>query len=34
MKRMIDEYNLVNSEAISEHCRKIKHKFNTEDKCI
>lgn len=34
MKRMIDEYNLVNSEAISEHCRKIKHKFNTEELAV
>ena len=34
MKRMIDEYNLVNSKAISEHCRKIKHKFNTEELAV
>ena len=27
----MDIYNLINSKAISEHCRKIEHKFNTEE---
>ena len=27
----MDTYNLINSKAISEHCRKIKHQFNTEE---
>lgn len=27
----MDIYNLINSKAIGEHCRKIKHKFNTEE---
>lgn len=27
----MDIYNLINSKAISEHCRKIKHQFNTEE---
>ena len=31
---MIDVYNLINSKAISEHCRKINHKFNTEELAI
>ena len=26
--------NLINSKAISEHCRKIKHKFNTEELAV
>lgn len=31
---MIDVYNLINSKAISEHCRKINHKFNTEELAV
>ena len=27
----MDIYNLINSKAIQEHCRKIGHKFNTEE---
>lgn len=27
----MDIYNLINSKAIAEHCRKIQHKFNTEE---
>lgn len=27
----MDIYKLINSKAISEHCRKIQHKFNTEE---
>lgn len=27
----MDVYSLINSKAISEHCRKIKHEFNTEE---
>lgn len=27
----MDVYNLINSKAIQKHCRKIKHKFNTEE---
>lgn len=30
----IDEYNLINSKAIREHCRKIEHKFNTEELAV
>lgn len=30
----MNEYNLINSKAISEHCRKIKHKFNTEELAV
>jgi len=30
----MDTYNLINSKAISEHCRKIKHKFNTEELAV
>ena len=25
-----DDYNLINSKTISDYCRSIKHKFNTE----
>ena len=31
---MIDVYNLINSKAISKHCRKINHKFNTEELAV
>jgi len=31
---MIDGYQLINSKAISEHCRKINHKFNTEELAV
>lgn len=31
---MIDVYKLINSKAISEHCRKINHKFNTEELAV
>ena len=27
----MDIYSLINSKAIQEHCRKIKHKFNTQE---
>lgn len=30
----MDEYNLINSKAIREHCRKINHKFNTEELAV
>lgn len=30
----MDVYNLINSKAISEHCRKIEHKFNTEELAV
>ena len=30
----MDVYNLINSNAISNHCRKIQHKFNTEEVAI
>ncbi|MCI8310383.1 MAG: hypothetical protein HFJ45_09595 [Clostridia bacterium] len=30
----MDIYNLINSKAISEHCRKIQHKFNTEELAV
>lgn len=30
----MDIYNLINSKAISEHCRKIKHQFNTEELAV
>ena len=30
----MDTYNLINSKAISEHCRKIKHQFNTEELAV
>ena len=31
---MIDIYELINSKAISEYCRKIEHKFNTEELAV
>ena len=31
---MIDVYELINSKAISEYCRKIEHKFNTEELAV
>lgn len=31
---MIDVYKLINSKAISEYCRKIEHKFNTEELAV
>ena len=30
----MNEYNLINSRAIADYCRKIKHKFNTEDLAV
>lgn len=30
----MDIYNLINSKAIAEHCRKIKHQFNTEELAV
>lgn len=30
----MDIYNLINSKAISEHCRKIQHQFNTEELAV
>lgn len=30
----MDTYNLINSKAIQEHCRKIKHQFNTEELAV
>lgn len=30
----MDIYNLINSKAINEHCRKINHKFNTEELAV
>ena len=29
-----DDYNLINSRAISDYCRSIKHKFNTEELAV
>ena len=29
-----DDYNLINSRAISDYCRNIKHEFNTEELAI
>lgn len=34
MEQLKDEYDLINSQAIREHCRKIKHKFNTEELAV
>lgn len=31
---MKDIYDLINSKAIQEHCRKIQHKFNTEELAV
>ncbi len=31
---MEDIYDLINSKAIQEHCRKIQHKFNTEELAV
>ena len=31
---MKDDYNLINSKAISDYCRSIKHKFNTEELAV
>lgn len=30
----MNEYNLINSRAIADYCRKIKHKFNTEELAV
>ena len=30
----MNEYDLINSKAISEHCRNIRHKFNTEELAV
>ena len=32
--KKMDIYNLINSKAISEHCRKIQHQFNTEELAV
>ena len=29
-----DDYNLINSRAIADYCRSIKHKFNTEELAV
>lgn len=29
-----DDYNLINSRAIANYCRSIKHKFNTEELAV
>ena len=34
VNKEIDVYDLINSKAISEYCRKIKHQFNTEELAI
>ena len=33
-EKISDNYNLINSKAISNYCRKIKHKFNTEELAV
>lgn len=33
-KRKLDEYDLINSVAIADHCREIKHRFNTEELAV
>lgn len=32
--KISDEYDLINSLSIGEYCRKIKHKFNTEELAV
>ena len=33
-KELQDDYNLINSRTIADYCRKIKHKFNTEELAV
>ncbi len=33
-KEINDDYNLINSRAIGDYCREIKHKFNTEELAV
>ncbi len=33
-KEIKDDYNLINSRAIGDYCRQIKHKFNTEELAV
>ena len=33
-EKILDEYDLINSLSIGEYCRKIKHKFNTEELAV
>ena len=33
-EKRVDEYELINSLSIGEYCRKIKHKFNTEELAV
>ena len=33
-EKIVDEYSLINSLSIGEYCRKIKHKFNTEELAV
>lgn len=33
-KEIHDDYNLINSRAIGDYCRKIKHNFNTEELAV
>ena len=33
-KRKLDDYDLINSKAIRNHCRKIKYEFNTEELAV
>lgn len=33
-EKIYDEYDLINSKVISEYCRSIKHKFNTEELAV
>ena len=33
-KRKLDDYELINSKAIGDYCRKIGHKFNTEELAV
>ena len=33
-KEIKDDYNLINSKAISDYCRSIKYEFNTEELAV
>ena len=33
-EKILDEYDLINSLSIGNYCRKIKHKFNTEELAV
>ena len=33
-KKQLDDYDLINSKAISDYCRKIKYQFNTEELAV